>query len=214
MSRIRLLKQVLGALLRRNHGDFAAYKAALANTGFDAAVLTATCALSCPLPTIDVDALRAMAPDSFGSALAHFIDGNGLAPLAISAAARARLAPADVPAVRYVLLHDAFHVLLGYDASLAGELGVWTFVACQGYSPAYARAARLASLFYTLADPASASELRAAEARARFQARYALPLLVQPLETYFDLPLDEVRKRLRILCPPPPGRQGTAYGDA
>ena len=42
-------------------------------------------------------------------------------------------------ALRYTVTHDIFHVLLGFDTSYAGEMGVFAFTIAQNYSKTIGR---------------------------------------------------------------------------
>ena len=148
---------------------------------------------------IDLPALRRLESGTFGHAYAQFIDDNKLRLLVVSADTFADIAVHANPlAVRYLLLHDAFHVLLGFGISLPGELGVWSFVAAQHYSPSFDRAATYARLLYPVVAPSQVRELRAARLAGAALARSAPCLIAQPIDAYWDEPLISVRKRLGI----------------
>jgi ubiquinone biosynthesis protein Coq4 len=154
--------------------------------------------LSDPFPTIDLETLRAGPAQSFGRHYAAVMDANGLRPFSVSREVTDALWPDHVLEVRYPLLHDAFHVLLGFDTTLPGELGVWSFVSGQHYSPAFDRAARLGRALYPLIAPRQRLALRAAAAHGHLLATRAACLIVEPLDRYFLEPLDTVRARLGL----------------
>lgn len=106
--------------------------------------------------------------------------------------------PSSILAARRILLHDALHVLLGFDPDPAGELGVFSFVAAQRYSPRYDREAReLGQLYMTIA-PWLREELQAAEYRGRELAAAAPRLLMLPLEREWNTPLTPLQARLKL----------------
>lgn len=111
---------------------------------------------------------------------------------------RIELEPINVVAVRYLALHDLFHVLLGFDVSRPGELGVWSFVAQQEYCPTYKKAAKTASMLYPLVQPSARAELTRQRVRGEEMARAAPCLIGIELERYWDCSLDEVRAKLRL----------------
>lgn len=78
-------------------------------------------ALATPLPEVDMAQLRRMEPETFGFALASFVEIHDLSPLILSETAKDEFRKNDLLPVRYALLHDAFHVLLGFNHTLAGE---------------------------------------------------------------------------------------------
>lgn len=100
---------------------------------------------------------------SFGAALGAFLAGNGLRPLQVPDELRRKLQQRHAFSVRYAVLHDSFHVLTGFDTSLAGEMGVWSFVAGQDYSRMHARAHRAAQVVYPMVAPGKRQDLHAAD---------------------------------------------------
>ncbi|MBT9312992.1 hypothetical protein IXB28_12295 [Leptothoe kymatousa TAU-MAC 1615] len=179
-------------------GDTAAYKAAALGTQACGTLNQRLATLANPLPHLDLMDLRAQPPGSFGHALANFLDRYGLQPLTLSAAAQADIHGASLLAVRYPILHDAFHVLLGFDTSLAGELGVWSFVAAQKYCGAFERAAWVGKWFTRLLIPWQWRRLRHYEEKGQQLGRNAVCIIAEPLEDFWPTPLDEVRRRLNL----------------
>ena len=179
-------------------GDTAAYKAAALGTSAYGDLDSKLSALKKPLPEITLDNLKAQPVGSFGRTLAQFLERNKIQPLEISATAWAELKEASILAIRYPILHDAFHVLLGFDTSLAGELGVWSFVAAQQYSPAFDRAAFVGRWFTRLLTPWQWGRLQAYEERGWRLGRQAVCVIEQPLEEFWNMPLEEVRGKLNL----------------
>jgi ubiquinone biosynthesis protein COQ4 len=83
--------------------------------------------------TVDLDALRALPPGTLGWTFAEHLTANGLKPEALP-----RLpATTETEYVRAHLLevHDVWHVLLGFDTEVSGELGMQAFSLAQLGSP-------------------------------------------------------------------------------
>jgi len=179
-------------------GDAAAMKtAAFGNRAYpDVEHELAT--LTTPYPDIDLEALRAYPPGTFGRAYAEHMDACGLKPFHVSPGVASELGPAQILGVRYVLLHDAFHVLLDFDTSWPGELGVWSFVSAQRYSPDFDRGVRLARRLYPFLAPSKKTELKAADKRGQRLGEKAPRLLMAPIETLFDGPLEDARHKLGL----------------
>lgn len=196
--RISLLLKAVRALRRGQVGDAAAYKAAALGAPAYPEVQRRLDRLLQAFSRFDLSVLRTLGAGTFGRAYAHFMDINKLAPLTVSAPVAGELARGNTLAVRYPILHDAFHVLLGFDASLAGELGVWSFVARQRYNPSYQRAAAFARYLYPLARPTQASALRAARLRGEAMAREVPCLVAEPIEEFWNESLSKVRELLHI----------------
>lgn len=179
-------------------GDAAAYKAAALGTPAYPEVEQGLKQLRQPFPHLELSTLAALPVGTFGHAYARFMAANDLTPLSVSPAVASELEGSNTLAVRYTILHDVFHVLLGFDTSLAGELGVWSFVAEQRYSHAHQLAAALARILYPLARPSQISALRAARLRGEALAHDIPCLIAQPIEEYWSEPRAVVRERLHI----------------
>ncbi|MCB9704409.1 MAG: hypothetical protein H6711_21150 [Myxococcales bacterium] len=133
-------------------------------------------------PRLDLDALATLPEGTFGRAYVRFIRDNGLHPLVISDQVDPALVARNAFVVRYGIIHDMVHVLTGFDASWPGEIGVWAFVAAQGYSRVFTLSAILALLIAPLRAPtrlgASWRSFRRGWAMGR-EARRVLPLRLE-----------------------------------
>ena len=197
--RASLLFNAARALREGRLGDAAVFKAvALTATPFSQA-LRAVNALAEPLPEFSGLRTTATAEGTLGHAYAGFLSKHRIQPLSISARVRHEVAPLNIVAARYVLVHDVFHVLLGFDISLPGELAIWSFVAAQRYSSTYGKAAALARALYPIAQPSAYNELKRQRTQALALAEQCPCLIGQPLEQYWPRPLAEVRSQLGIL---------------
>ncbi len=179
-------------------GDAAAFKAAALGVKPYVEIQQQLDLLRNPIPRIDVQELNRFPEGSFGKALAEFLADNHLQPLTISATVAEQLRRKPCLAIRYTVLHDAFHVLLGFDTTLAGELGVWAFVSAQHYSPTYDRAARWGRWVYSLLQHWQWRRLRQCDRWGRTLGTQAKCVIAAPLETYWPLPLAEVRTMLGL----------------
>ncbi|MEO0868130.1 MAG: Coq4 family protein [Cyanobacteria bacterium J06642_11] len=179
-------------------GDTAAYKAAAFGTDALGSLEQQIATLVSPLPEINLLTLKSHPAGSFGYALADFLENNHIQPLTLSPQAKAELQNAPLLAIRYPILHDAFHVLLEFDTSLAGELGVWSFVAAQNYCAAFNRAAWIGKWIARLLIPWQWRRLHAYERRGNQLGNVAICIITEPLEELFDMPLDEVKRRFNL----------------
>ncbi|WP_299410405.1 Coq4 family protein [Acaryochloris sp. IP29b_bin.148] len=93
-------------------GDVAAYKSAILGTTAYPEIAETLSRLKTCFPTIDLAALRSLPEGTFGQIYAQHMDECHLTPLEISADIIAAL-PDQSLGLRYTLLHDVFHVLLG-----------------------------------------------------------------------------------------------------
>jgi ubiquinone biosynthesis protein Coq4 len=153
-----------------------------------------------PPPPPDLSILRRLPAGTFGREYARFLDANRIDPLAVSARVQARFHD-DPYAVRYTTTHDLHHVLTGFDAGLAGEIGVLAFTVGQGSAPVSRWGLAAARAVYTLVSPGQARRI-ARNARAGLAMGSAAELvLAEPIETWLEEPLEAVRRRLRIPDP-------------
>ena len=182
-------------------GDAGAYKAAALTAAPYAETLNRVLQLSDPLPDFAVLSSAAVPSGSLGQAYLAFVAKHRISPLTISPEVRSEVASVNLVAARYVLVHDLFHVLLGFGIDRPGELAVWSFVSEQRYSPTYARAAALARALYPLAAPSARVELQRQRAKAVQLAREVPCLIAQPFELYWTQPLQAVRSNLGVLAP-------------
>lgn len=179
-------------------GDVAAYKGLIIDARPRAELQLALSQLADPLPAIDLVQLRKLEKGSFGRIYADHMDDCGLTPLQFSAQCRADLKGKPLLSPRYTLFHDVFHVLLDQDTSLAGECVVWSFVSGQQYSSAFDKAGTISVICYSLAKPWKRRLFAKAYRQGLAQGRNAASVLAAPLETFWALPLAQVRRQLAI----------------
>ena len=103
-------------------------------------------------PRVDLDALADLAPGSLGREYADHMRLYGLHPLNVSPQLLG-IARAYPLGARYLVTHDLFHTILGFDTSAAGEVGVYAFAAGQGYSRGLTRAYRTSVVAFALYCP-------------------------------------------------------------
>ncbi|MEM7797132.1 MAG: Coq4 family protein [Cyanobacteria bacterium P01_C01_bin.118] len=195
---VRYLLKAIQSGVAGKAGDTAAYKAAALSTPAYGTLDQTLASLTNPLPEITLDLLQAQPDGSLGKTLAQFLQSNQIQPLTLSSNTRTELKTAPILAIRYPILHDAFHVLLGFDTSLAGELAVWSFVAAQHYSPAYEHAALIGRWFTRLITPWQWGRLSAYETKGRQLGQQAICVIAEPLEEFWAMPLDAVRVRFNL----------------
>jgi ubiquinone biosynthesis protein Coq4 len=151
-------------------------------------------------PAQDLAALRALPPGSLGREYARFLDANGIEPLVVSAEVKERFR--DNPyALRYTATHDLHHVLTGFDAGLAGEVGVVAFNLGQGSAPIGRAMLWAARVLYSLLSPSQARRIWHNARVGRELGRRAELVIALPIEDWFHEPLEQARARLRIPDP-------------
>ncbi|MBE9029139.1 hypothetical protein IQ266_05100, partial [filamentous cyanobacterium LEGE 11480] len=114
-------------------GDIAFLKTALLGRGASRSVKHKLQALGDYAPEIDLAQLRHMPAGTLGYAYAQHMERAGIQPLRISPDLQAA-AQRSPFGRRYTATHDILHVLLGFDTSYAGEMGIYAFTVAQGFS--------------------------------------------------------------------------------
>jgi ubiquinone biosynthesis protein Coq4 len=151
-------------------------------------------------PAQDLAALRALPPGSLGREYARFLDANGITPLVVSAHIKERFHESPF-VLRYTATHDLHHCLLGFDAGLAGEAGVYAFTVAQGAAPGGLGMLWLLRILYALFSPPQARRIWHNIRVGLRQARAAKLVIAEPIESWFAEPIEAVRNRLGIEDP-------------
>ncbi|NJN11200.1 MAG: hypothetical protein HC836_19500 [Richelia sp. RM2_1_2] len=81
-------------------------------------------------PKINLEQLSQLPEGTLGYEYAQHMYKCGIEPLEISEDLREE-ANKNPFALRYIVTHDIFHILLGFDTSYAGEMGVFAFTVGQ-----------------------------------------------------------------------------------
>lgn len=173
-------------------GDFAILKADAMGATASPEVEAQLAAVRGWMPRIDLAALRALPDGTFGREYARHMDHNGLAPFEVSPGLEDEVRR-NTFVVRYALTHDIFHLLLGFDTSWAGELGVLAFAAAQRYSGHLSLSLTIARVLYRLRDPRHWRAIGQAGRRGWAMGERAPFLLGVRFEEQWDRPLHEVR---------------------
>jgi ubiquinone biosynthesis protein COQ4 len=151
-------------------------------------------------PEQNLSALRRLAPGTFGREYVRFLDDNSIEPLTVSASMRERFR-SNPYALRYTTTHDLHHVLTGFDTGLAGEIGVLAFTIGQGSAPVKSSVLGIARVVYATLSPTQARTIWHNARIGLAMGKSADLVLAEPIESYFEEPLEAVRKKLRIADP-------------
>lgn len=150
-------------------------------------------------PPIDIHALRALPDGTFGREYARHMDENRLDPFTLSPTLSDEICRRHTYIVRQTVTHDMAHLLLGFDTSHAGEMGVYAFTVAQGGYASMHVGLWFAALAYPLRFPHLSVEIFRALRRGWQLGKQSTMLLGVRLEEWWALPLDEVRRRLGLL---------------
>lgn len=154
-----------------------------------------------PVADVDLEALRALPQGSLGRSYAELLDRNGLEPFRLTQEVPREVIARQLFIARYGLVHDVFHVLTGFDTSWAGELGVWAFVAGQGYSKKHWAAVALGCLLYPILSPPQIPRLWRNLRAGVAMGRRASALILVPFEKLWAREVAELRRELDIVAP-------------
>lgn len=134
---------------------------------------------------------------TLGRAYADFMRRYQLKPFLFSGRYQDRVRAHFLP-IYYATVHDLIHVITGFDASLAGEAGVWGVMAGQRISPQADRALRMARWLFPLASPRQTVAIQRAALEGEALGRAAAPLLTLDFAAELTSPLKELRERLHV----------------
>jgi len=122
---------------------------------------------------------------------------NKLKPLNISPEL-AEIGQNNLFALRYAVTHDMFHVLLDFDTSYAGEIGVLAFAVAQKYSKLQNISLAIAQILYPLLAPRQLKAIFTKIYRGKRMGKQARFLLNYRFEDCWSKPLDSLRQELGI----------------
>lgn len=180
-------------------GDIAIYKSALAGGHANAKTEHLLAEMKNPLPVWDLGALEELADGTLGHGYVSFLRRNGLHPFVISDEVEDALIQNNLFVARYGLVHDIFHVLTGFGTDYPGELGVWAFVAAQGYACGHWVAVLFACFLYPILSPTRLKALWRSLWQGMRMGRQAQSLIAIPWENYWDQDLNDVRRQWGIV---------------
>lgn len=144
--------------------------------------------------------LRALPPESFGAAYCRYLDAHGFSPDERHEVRFVQDAELRYVLQRYREAHDFWHVLAGLPPTVLGETAVKWLEAAQTGLPSAALSALVAPLRLLPEERAALRSVYVPWAvRTAREARY---LMAVPYEELLQLPLDEVRLRLRLTPAP------------
>lgn len=195
--RLPLLYQGFQAYRHGNLGDFALLKAEALGAKPNPAIAQQLQEVRGYYPPINLSQLIQLPPGTFGYEYASYMQRHQLQPFNISPEL-ADIAEKNVFALRYAVTHDMFHLLLDFDTSYAGEIGVLAFAVEQKYSSGQALGLKIARILYPIMAPRQFKQIRANLNRGQLLGKKAKFLLNCRFEDYWEIPLSSLRKELGI----------------
>ncbi|MGJ5629468.1 Coq4 family protein [Nostoc sp. CALU 1950] len=197
LKKLQQIKVILAYRNSENLGDIAILKSDFFGAKVSPTVASKLQPVVGYYPTIDLNQLSQYPQGSFGREYANHLRANQLKPLNISPELE-DIAKSNLFALRYLVTHDIFHVLLDFDTTYAGEIGVLAFAATQNYSKSLHIGLWLAKLLYPILAPQQIKAIFANLVKGRELGKKADFLLGYRFEDHWEEPIDDVRKRLRL----------------
>ena len=194
----RFIKAIKDYYQQGEAGDIAYLKIELLRIGGSPELLAKLEGLEDYYPTVDLEELAQLPEGTLGYEYAQHMNQNGIHPLRISddliEAARA-----NPFALRFTATHDIFHILLGFDTSYAGEIGVLGFTIGQGYSKFLNAYEGVVKHIYPLIFPSQAKQIRANLKRGKAIGEQAQCLLAYPFELNWSRLIEDLRAELGLV---------------
>lgn len=196
-KKLQQLQAIIAYKNLENLGDIAILKSDLFGAKVSPTVASKLQPVAGYYPVIDLKQLSRYPEGSFGREYANHMQANQLKPLSISPELE-DIAKRNLFAWRYLVTHDIFHVLLDFDTTYAGEIGVLAFAATQNYSKSLQIGLWLAKLLYPILAPRQIKGIFANLAKGRELGKKADFLLGYCFEDHWEEPIEDVRKRLGL----------------
>ena len=194
----RFIKAIKDYYQQGEAGDIAYLKIELLRIEGSPELLAKLADLENYYPTVDLEALAQLPKGTLGYEYAQHMKQNNIHPLIISPdlIEAARKNPF---ALRFTATHDIFHILLGFDTSYAGEIGVLGFTIGQGYSKFLNAYEGVVKHIYPLILRSQAKQLRANLKRGKAIGEQAQCLLAYPFELHWSRPIEDIRTELGLV---------------
>lgn len=148
-------------------------------------------------PVIILSKLNEYPDNSLGKELYHFMIKGRITPFIISPDYQ-HLIKKNAFGSRILAMHDIYHVLLGFNTSYAGEMGVWSFQHHKGFSKGISLSYFTAKVLYPFFSPHSFSKIKAANAQGKRLATESKLDICFQYQDFWEVNIDELRQKLGI----------------
>ncbi|WP_319421026.1 Coq4 family protein [Pleurocapsa sp. FMAR1] len=194
----RFIKAIKDYYQQGEAGDIAYLKIELLRIGGSPELLAKLEDLEDYYPTVNLEELAQLPEGTLGYEYAQHMKKNGIHPLKISDDL-IEAAKANPFALRFTATHDIFHILLGFDTSYAGEIGVLGFTIGQDYSKFLNAYEPIIKHLYPLILRSQARQIRANLAKGKAIGEQAQCLLAYPFELNWSRPIEDIRAELGLV---------------
>ena len=109
--------------------------------------------------------------------------------------------------------HDIFHILLGFDTSYAGEMGVFGFTVGQNYSKMLKLVEPIILLIFCFIAPTQIKKIWECDRRGKALGKQAQCLLIYPFEENWTRPIIDIRSELGLILENDSSREKLTDGE-
>lgn len=149
-------------------------------------------------PEINLEQLSQLPEGTLGYEYAHHMKRCGIQPLEISEDLQEE-ANKNPFALRYIVTHDIFHILLGFDTSYPGEMGVFAFTVGQNYTKMLNIVYPLILLIFLIIKPTQINKILADNRRGKVLGKQAKCLLAYRFEENWARQISDIRSELGLV---------------
>jgi ubiquinone biosynthesis protein Coq4 len=149
-------------------------------------------------PPIILEELKKCPKNSLGLELYSFMLKSNITPFKISKEYQHLIAK-NAFGVRMLAMHDIYHVLLGFNTTYAGEMGVWAFQRHKKFSTGITISYFAAKILYPIFSPKSFKEILAQNGKGRRLARESILDICFVYQDHWNQDISEIRKKLNII---------------
>lgn len=149
-------------------------------------------------PEINLEQLSQLPKGTLGYEYAHHMKRCGIQPLEISEDLQEE-ANKNPFALRYIVTHDIFHILLGFDTSYPGEMGVFAFTVGQNYTKMLNIVYPLILLIFLIIKPTQINKILADNRRGKVLGKQAKCLLAYRFEENWARQISDIRSELGLV---------------
>lgn len=198
LKKVQQIKAMLAYKKSGKFGDFALLKSDFLGAKPSPELVIKLQPLEGYHPPINLEKLSQYPLGTLGREYAEHMKANHLKPLNISPELN-DIAQRNVFALRYIITHDIFHVLLGFDTTYAGEIGVLAFAAQQNYSNSLKISLWLAKILYPIFAPRQIKEIFVNVKQGKKLGKTTNFLLNYRFEEHWSDPIEELKNKLGFL---------------
>lgn len=195
----RFIKAVRDYYTLNQVGDMAFLKLQNLEAAINPSITTQLQELGGYYPTIDLEQLSQLPEGTLGYEYAQHMQKYSIQPLKLSLDLREEASHSPF-ALRYAVTHDIFHVLLGFDTTYAGELGVLAFNIAQGYFKQVIAAMQpLAVLIHLILAPTQIKKMRTNFRKGKALGKQAKCLIAYRFEDNWARQIIDIRSDLGLV---------------